>query len=135
MGGKLAEKENERALRELLTFFFLQNFPVNETAQSFADGVIQLMKENDFAFVTQPQIAKYQWEQSEHLSKAWRDAEAIDRNYAELTNDILETSCESCWDGEESAHQIAVNYVRFLEEQLSRTDRKAHKEGCYYADD
>lgn len=133
MGGKLAEKENERALRKLfLDFFGKVHYGWME---ELADSVIQLMKENQFAFLTQHQIASYQVTQAGHLEKAFQENRAIDKNYCDLTNEILENSCESCFDGDESAHQIAINYVRFLEEQLSHTDRKAHKEGCYYTDE
>lgn len=134
MGGKLAEKENERALKELLihtigSFTFRAS---SEDLPHLADKVIETMKSNDFAFVTQAQIAKYQWEQAQHLEKAWQDNNAIDKNYADLTNEILENSCESCWDGDDSAHKIAVDYVRFLEKY---PERKGHKEGCYYANE
>lgn len=130
MGGKLAEAENKRALIELLRYLIAREGVSWTGADSLVDKIIQLMTVNEFAFVTQPQIAKYQWEQAQHLEKAFQENRKIDRNYCQLTNDILENACESCWDGEESAHQIAINYVRYLEQ----TGRK-HKEGCYYADE
>lgn len=132
MGGKLAEKENERALKELL-INTIGNFTFRASSQdlpNLAHKVIEIMKTNQFAFLTQHQIASYQVSQQGLLDKAWQAHNQVDSNYASLTNEILENSCESCWDGDESAHQIAINYVRYLEET-----GKKHKEGCYYADE